>query len=151
MIMNALQPHRYPSPNSQPSRPPRVRHRVQQRQSSQQPIVLEATVKLTVNCVLALTAIVTLVKLIPYNQAQVADLERLEAEVQEASTKVATLETDFDRHFDPQQALNVMQEQNIRFNPKQRQIVWLQPDTKKAEQPGATGQQQANATGASPD
>lgn len=148
--MNALQPHRYSAPAPRPSRSPQGRTRVQPRQNSQQPIVLEATVKLTVNCVLAATAIVTLAKLIPYNLEQRTDLERLQAEVKEATTKVAALETDFDRHFDPQQSLNVMQEQNIRFNPKQRQVVWLQPDTQKAEKPGA-GSQQADAVGTIPD
>jgi hypothetical protein len=131
--MNALQPHRDPSPTPIPSRQPRVRSR--SRQSTQraphQALVIETSMKLGVNLILAAVAISTLARLIPYNTEQQADLQRLQVEVAEAGSQVAGLQKEFDRHFDPQQALNVMQEQNIRLNPKQRQVVWLDPDTQK--------------------
>ncbi|MBF2049372.1 MAG: hypothetical protein EDM05_040335 [Leptolyngbya sp. IPPAS B-1204] len=133
--MNALQPQHDPSPSPNPSRRHRVRRqprRLPQR-SPHHTLAVETTVKLGVNLLLATTAIITLARLIPYNTQQQADLVRLEAEVKEASTKVAGLQEDFDRHFDPQQAVTVMQEQNIRFNPKQRQVVWLTPETQKPE------------------
>lgn len=132
--MNALkQPQHNPTP-AQPSRLPRVRSR--SRQTYHRELAAEASIKLCVNCVLASITVVTLMKLIPANLTQQADLERLKAEVSEAELAVAQLEQDFDRHFDPQQSINVMQEENIRFNPKQRQIVWLNP-TAKPEKPAA--------------
>ncbi|MCU0524117.1 MAG: hypothetical protein MUF72_04760 [Elainella sp. Prado103] len=128
----------------QANRPPKVRMRPRQRHAPQQIIAVEAAIKLSVNLVLGVTAIVTLHKLIPVNLQQQADLQRLRAEVAEAQTKVAALEEDFDRHFDPQQALNIMQEQNIRFNPKQRQVVWLDPKVKQAADPTADPLHQAD-------
>jgi hypothetical protein len=128
--MNALQPKHDPTP-SQPSRLPRVRSR--SRQTYHRELAAEAAIKLCVNCVLASITVATLFRLIPSNLEQQADLKRLQGEVSEADIAVSKLENDFDRHFDPQQSLNVMQEQNIRFNPKQRQIVWLNPQSKPAE------------------
>lgn len=149
MTMNALQPYRDPLPSPVPSRKTRVRSRPQKHQSPHQALVLESTAKLAINLVLMATAVSTLFRLIPYNMQQQADLQHLQAEVNEIGKQVATLQGDFDRHFDPQQALNVMQEQSIRFNPKQRQIVWLDPDTKTART-SSDGSQQADAT-ATPD
>jgi hypothetical protein len=83
------------------------------------------------NLLFATAALSALVKLIPSNLEQQEDLRRLQVEVNEASSQVASLQADFDRHFDPQQTMNVMQEQNIRFNPRQRQVVWLNPDLEK--------------------
>lgn len=149
MTMNALQPYRDPSPSPVPSRKTRVRSRSQKHPSSQrsphQALVIESTAKLTINLVLMAAAVSTLVRLIPYNTQQQADLQHLQAEVTEIGKQVATLQGDFDRHFDPQQALNVMQEQSIRFNPKQRQVVWLEPSTKTANK-SSEGAQQADAT-----
>lgn len=125
--------------------PPKVRVRPRQRQAPHQGVAIEAAVKLGVNLVLGVTAIVTLHRLIPINLQQQTDLERLRAEVAEAQTKVATLEEDFDRHFDPQQALNIMQEQNIRFNPKQRQVVWIDPKLQKAAAPDSEAAQTQTA------
>lgn len=130
--MNALQPQHNPPPE-RPSRLPRVRSR--SRQTYHRELAGEAAIKLCVNCVLATITIATLVRLIPSNLEQQTDLQRLQGEVSEASLAVSQLEQDFDRHFDPQQSLNVMQEQNIRFNPKQRQIVWLTPNQNSKQTP----------------
>jgi hypothetical protein len=135
--MNALQPQRDPLParpaQRQVQQPVQRRSRShsRQRQAPHQTTVIETSLKLIVNLIFGLVAATTLAKLIPHNLEQQADLERLRGEVKELGTKVASLEEDFDRHFDPQQALNVMQEQNIRFNPKQKQVVWLTPNPQK--------------------
>lgn len=127
--MNALQPHHYPSPK--PPRKPRIRSQARQRQSPHRATAIEVATKLGINLLFAAAALSALVKLIPANLEQQEDLQRLQVEVDEATSKVVILQADFDRHFDPQQAMNVMQEQNIRFNPKQRQVVWLKPDLQK--------------------
>jgi hypothetical protein len=137
--MNALQPQRDPLPprstaqQSQRQAPPqrRARSYSRQRQAPHQTTLIETSLKLTVNLIFGLVAATTLARLIPHNLEQQTDLERLRGEVKELGTAVASLEEDFDRHFDPQQALNVMQEQNIRFNPKQKQVVWLDSDPQK--------------------
>lgn len=100
-------------------------------------MILEVSLKLTVNLILIAIGGSTLAHLIPHNMGHQRDLEGLRAEVKEADAKVDGLQEDFDRHFDPQQAFNVMQEQNIRFNPRQKQVVWLKPDAKDAKSDAA--------------
>ncbi|NJO77418.1 MAG: hypothetical protein HC827_02130 [Cyanobacteria bacterium RM1_2_2] len=137
--MNALQPHPYSSPK--PPRKPRVRSQSRQsrpRQSPHRAAAIEAAVKVGINFLFAAAALSALVKLIPSNLQQQEDLRRLQVEVDEASSQVASLQADFDRHFDPQQTMDVMQEQNIRFNPRQRQVVWLNPDLEKDLEAGST-------------
>lgn len=98
--------------------------------------------KVGINFLFAAAALSALVKLIPSNLQQQEDLRRLQVEVDEASSQVASLQADFDRHFDPQQTMDVMQEQNIRFNPRQRQVVWLNPDLEKDLEAGSTSEGQ---------
>lgn len=143
--MNALQPQPHHDPSPSRSRSPRVRSRVRKQQLPHQALAFEVSIKLAVNVVLSTVAITALVELIPYNLEQQATLQQLESEVEEVAAKVASLQADFDRHFDPQQALNVMQEQNIRFNPQQRQVVWLNPKTQKAETGSTDSVQQADS------
>ncbi len=153
--MNALQPQHDPAPRrlacspqvkAQPQVTSRRRSRTRsRRQSPHQAAVLEVSLKLTVNLILVATGVSTLARLIPYNMSQQSDLERLRTEVKEASAKVGGLQEDFDRHFDPQQALNVMQEQNIRFNPRQKQVVWLKPDAQPEAAPKSDSASEANA------
>lgn len=124
--MNALQRHPEPLP-TRPAPTPRrrVRNRPKQRPSAHQVALFESGLKLTINLVLIAVAGTTLATLIPHNLRQRAQLEQLQSEVKEIDGKVAQLEEDLGRNFDPQQALNVMQEQNIRFDPSQKQVVWL--------------------------
>ncbi len=124
--MNALQRHPEPIP-ARPSPTPRrrVRSRSQQRPSTDQVAVFESGLKLSINLILIVAAGTTLVTLIPHNLRQRAELERLQSEVQEVNGRVVQLREDLSRNFDPQQALNVMQEQNMRFDPRQKQVVWL--------------------------
>jgi hypothetical protein len=109
-------------------------------QKPHQALAIETAAKLSVNIVLILTAVSTLAKLVPYNLDQRAKLQVLEAEVLSLAGQVDALKTDFDRNFDPRQTINVMQQENIRFNPKQRQVVWLKD---KTEQTATTGQHPA--------
>jgi len=137
MTMSALPSYSDPLPPN-PSRPRRVRPRKSQK--PHQALAIETAAKLSVNIVLILTAVSTLAKLVPYNLDQRAKLQVLEAEVLSLAGQVDALKTDFDRNFDPRQTINVMQQENIRFNPKQRQVVWLKD---KTEQTATTGQHPA--------
>lgn len=127
--MHALQPSR---PPLQPAPPPRRRvGRASQRrrQNSYPALAAEASVRLTVNCVLAIAAVSALVKLLPYNVAQLGKLQEIHTEVASLEQQVGELQADFNHHFDPKQARSVMQEQSSRIDPQQRQVVWLSPGT----------------------
>jgi hypothetical protein len=85
-----------------------------------------------------------LVRLIPYNTSQQGKLRELRTEVADVEGRVHQLQADFNRHFDPQQAMSVMQEQSIRVDPKQRQVVWL-PPSESANQ--STNHDEVTSTG----
>lgn len=121
--MNAFQPLTPPPPPDRSSARPR-----RQRQRHR-PLATEALVKLSVNGVLAIAAVSALVRLLPYTLTQQAKLLELEAEVTDLGNRVDRLQADLNRQFDPQQAASIMQEQSIRVDPRQRQIVWLNPAT----------------------
>jgi hypothetical protein len=90
-------------------------------------IAAEVSAKLLVNLVLAIASASALVKLLPYSLAQQAKLQEIRAEVSLVGNRVAQVQGDFDRNFDPQQMRAIMQEQSSRVDPQQRQVVWLTP------------------------
>lgn len=124
--MNAFQPAPRPLP---PSAKPRLRdsrQRLQHRQRQMhRAIARESGIKLAVNALLGITAVVTLVKLLPINAAQQDKLTVLRTEVTSAQQRVDQLESSFSRYFDPQQTRRVMQEQGNWLNPHQVQIIWV--------------------------
>lgn len=124
--MNALQPS---PPPSRRSRTRRAGHAAFQhkRQKANQVLALEAGVKLGVNILLAIVAGVALVKLIPYTTAQQAKLIELKTEVASVQQRVDTLQTNFNRYFDPQQTQQLMQEQTNRIGSHQLKIILVEP------------------------
>lgn len=127
--MHAIQPSR---PNLRPVTTPKrsaaPRRKQQHTQKhSYRAIAVELSAKLTVNLILIAAAGTALVKLIPYNQSQQSELKDLRTEVASVEGRVSELRSDFGRHFDPQQAMSVMQEQSNRINPTQRQIIFKSP------------------------
>ncbi len=124
--MNAFQPAPRPLPPSPKPRPRNSRQRLQHRhQQMHRAIARESGIKLVVNAVLAVTAVVTLVKLVPINAAQQDKLTSLRTEVASAQQRVDRLEASFERYFDPQQTRRVMQEQGNWLNPHQVQVIWV--------------------------
>lgn len=135
--MNALQPPSRPSSSPSSSRQVAPRKRRVPRRNIHRTIAFEVSVKIGVNTVLAITAISTLVRLVPYNMAQQEKLNELQVEVAAMEEQVANLRAEFDRHFDPQQTMSVMQEQSARVNPNQRQVFWMVPSSTTAQEPQA--------------
>lgn len=105
----------------------RSRRQPQLRRHPHQAVATEVGIKLVVNLVLAIASISALVKLLPYNLNQQTKLREITTEVAAVEGRVDRVQTDFNRHFDPQQATSVMQEQTSRVQPGQRPIVWVNP------------------------
>lgn len=124
--MHALRPSQPPLQPVEPRRRVALRARAGQNRNSHRAIAAEVGAKLTVNVILAIAAVTTLVKLLPYNLAQQDKLQELKTEVTAVENRVDRLRTDFNRHFDPQQARNIMQEQNAWIEPGRQQVVWLE-------------------------
>lgn len=144
--MNA-QPSNRPSVSSTSEQQAAVRVRRQTRRQVHRSVALEISARLGVNLLLAAAAISALVRLVPYNLAQQDRLAELEAEVADVEQRVNTLRSEFDRHFDPQQAVSVMQEQSVRVDPNQRQIIWVAPSSTVAQEGEAADEQQASTKG----
>lgn len=127
--MNAIQPHSdSPHPLGTvrvPSR--RLRQRSRRRTSPHQSAAVELGAKLVVNVVLAIAAVSALAKLVPYNLSYQDKLHKLRGEVAALDQRVQTLQTDFNRRFDPQQARSIMQEQTNRVDPSQLRVIWVDP------------------------
>jgi cell division protein FtsL len=135
----SAQPSRRPSsPPSQSLRRRPRRASASSRRSSRDPhqaTAIEVSVRLGVNVLLGIIAVSTLIKLVPYNLSQQQRLGEVRSEVAKLDQRVDELRAEFDRHFDPQQSMHVMQEQSARVNPNQRQIIWVTPSTTTAQQP----------------
>lgn len=149
--MNA-QPSRRPAPSVPSAHPAAasVRRSAPKRavrKSPYQALVTEASVRLGANVLLGLVAISALVKLIPYTLDQQTKLQDLHIEVKTVEKRVDQLRAEFDRHFDPQQAVSVMQEQSVRVDPNQRQIIWVNPSDNVAQDPRMQGEQHASTEG----
>ncbi|MEM9908442.1 MAG: hypothetical protein AAF921_25865 [Cyanobacteria bacterium P01_D01_bin.44] len=92
-----------------------------------QSAVLESSVKLTVNLLLAVVAGTTLAKLLPYYQTQRSELQSLQEAVQTAEHSRVSLWDEFSRNFDPQQAPSVMQEHSGKSLATRRAVVLVDP------------------------
>ncbi len=125
--MNALHQPRQPlEPATHPrSVRPKRKSRQHRRFNPYRGIAIENTAKLVVNIVLVVGAVSALVKLLPYNISQQAKLREISTEVKLTESRVADLQTDFNRSFDPQQARKIMQEQSNRVDPKLHQVFLL--------------------------
>ena len=86
---------------------------------------VEVTIKLIFSWVLALGAIVALVKLVPYHFSQQAKLREIDAQVEETRGRVDRLKEELNRNFDSQQSQNLMEEYSPRLAPHQSIIFWL--------------------------
>lgn len=110
---------------------PRRRNRPSQtlktrRHQRYQTTAIELTVKLTTNLVLSACVISACVKILPHFHASEDKLTQIQSEVKQTQERVESLQADFSRHFDPQQAASIMQEHSNRVAPGQRPVIWLE-------------------------
>lgn len=130
--MTAAQPIQHPSTSAESlKRRRRRRHSLRSRQvrypESHKGLAVEAAAKLTLNLILAATAVSALVRIVPYHQAQAIKLQKIESAVSIAELEATELRQDFNRYFDPAQANHIMQEQSGRESPNQKTVVWVEP------------------------
>lgn len=121
--MHALKPSSLP-----PSPPKRVRTvpraKAKQRQRPHRAVIVEATVRLSVNVILSTVALSALTQLLPYRSSQGAKLQELQAAVKSTSEREQRVQDHFKQYFDPYQADANMQAQSHRIGVQQRRIVW---------------------------
>ncbi|MEM8610737.1 MAG: hypothetical protein AAGF93_01875 [Cyanobacteria bacterium P01_H01_bin.105] len=97
------------------------------RSKARQSLVLESTVKLTVNILLAVVATSTITRLLPYYRQQKAELEQLNHSILSLEKEHAGVWQDFSHNFDPEQSGRIMREQSGQEDPSRHPIVWIDP------------------------
>jgi hypothetical protein len=131
--MNAIQPSQPPLQPIQKRRViPRPKRHLRQR--SYQVMALESTAKTAVNLVITAVAASALVQLLPYHWLQQEKLREVHTEVKLMEGHVNSLQVEFSRNFDPQQAKSIRQQQGYRFDPSQRRVVIMNQDGRVIEQ-----------------
>ena len=121
--MHALKPSYLPPQPLQPTRTvPRQKAKTKQR--PYRAVIVEATVKLSVNVVLSAVAIGALAQLLPYRSSQAAKLQELQVTVKSTEERVQRTQNKFKQYFDPYQTDANMQAQSNRLGAQQRRIVW---------------------------
>lgn len=135
--MHALQPI---TPTPQPPRRSRTatQPRPQPKRHPHRAIVIETSIKLTVNVVLSTVAISALTHLVPYIDTQKTKLAEVQAAVKSTHDRLQHTQARFSRYFDPYQTKVLMQEQSDRVDPNQRQVLLEGlPETAPTEPPAA--------------
>ena len=94
---------------------------------ARQALVLESTVKLTVNILLAVVATSTITRLFPYYQQQKAELEQLNRSILALEKEHDGVWQDFSHNFDPEQSGRIMREQSGQEDPDRHPIVLIDP------------------------
>lgn len=125
--MNALQQPRQPLETVEQHRQVKPKRKLRQRSrfNPYQAKAIENTAKLVVNMVLVVGAVSGFVRLLSYNASQQTKLQEISTEVKLTEGRVADLQTDLNRSFDPQQAQKIRQEQSNRVDPQQRPVFFV--------------------------
>lgn len=97
------------------------------RGKARQSLVLESTVKLTVNILLGVIATSTIAKLLPYYQQQKVELDQLNQSILSLEKEHDGVWEDFSHNFDPEQSGRIMGEQSGQDNPSRHPIVLIDP------------------------
>jgi len=90
-------------------------------------LLAEIFLKLGLNGILAVGAIATLTRLLPYQQVQEIKLHEVRMQVEETQRRVGEIRNNFNRNFDPHQSRKVMEELSPRLDPNQRNIFLTNP------------------------
>jgi cell division protein FtsB len=114
--------------NRQP--PKKVRRQPRQRNKPYQGIVVEMSLKLILSWVIAIGAIASVFKLLPYHLSQQSKLKELRFQVEETNARVDKLRDELHHNFDPQQTQNLKEQYSSLTSPNQSRIYWLEKNQK---------------------
>ncbi len=122
--------------NSSSQTPQPVRRNARKRHNPYRGITAEITLKLILSWAIAMGAIASLFKLLPYHLTQQAKLKELRIQVQETDARVNKLKEQLNHNFDPQQTKSLMEQYSSLTSPNQSRIYWLREDSPaKRDQP----------------
>ena len=112
-------------------RPPKkVRRKTPQRVNPYRGVTTEISLKLILSWAIALAAIASLFRLLPYHLSQRAKLKELRTQVEETDARVTKLREQLNHNFDPQRTQSLMEQYSSLTSPNQSRIYWL-PENKE--------------------
>lgn len=92
-------------------------------------ITVEITLKLILSWAIAISAIASLFRLLPYHLTQQAKLKELKIQVQETDARVSKLREQLNYNFDPHRTQSLMEQYSTLTTPNQSRIYWLPEGT----------------------
>ena len=116
------------------NRQPRKKIRPKSRQNPYRGVTAEITLKLILSWAIAIAAIASLFRLLPYHLSQQAKLKELRMQVDETEARVGKLRNQLNYNFDPQKTQSLMEQYSSLTSPNQSRIYWLPEDKKEANQ-----------------
>jgi hypothetical protein len=105
-----------------------VRHKTNQRRDLYRGVRAEISLKLILSWAIAIGAIASFCRLLPYHLTQQAKLKELRIQVQETDARVTKLKEQLNHNFDPQQTQSLMEQYSTLTTPNQSRIYWLEND-----------------------
>ena len=105
--------------------PKAVRRKPRKRSNPYRGVTAEISLKLILSWAIAISAIASLFRLLPYHLTQRAKLKELRIQVEETDARVTKLREQLNHNFDPQQTQSLMEQYSTLTSPNQSRIYWL--------------------------
>jgi hypothetical protein len=96
-------------------------------------VTVEVSLKLVLSWIIAIAALSSLIKLVPYHLSQQAKLKELRTQIKETDARVSQLREQLHHNFDPQQTRSLMEQYSSLLSPNQSRIYWLPKANDKPE------------------
>ena len=107
----------------------KIRRKTRKRHHPYRGITAEIWLKLILSWAIALGAIASVFRLLPYHLTQQAKLKELQIQVQETDARVVKLRKQLNYNFDPQRTQNLMEQYSSLTSPNQSRIYWLEEES----------------------
>ena len=117
--------------NSPKRRPKKTSPKSSRRSNPYRGVTAEISLKLLLSWAIAIAAIASLLRLLPYHFSQQAKLKELRIQVAETDARVAKLREQLNSNFDPQKTQSLMEQYSSLSSPNQSRIYWLPEDKKQ--------------------
>lgn len=111
--------------NSGKQAPKAAPHNTYQRRNLYRGVTAEISLKLILSWAIAIGAIASFFRLLPYHLTQQEKLKELRIQVQETEARVTQLREQLNHNFDPQQTQSLMEQYSTLTTPDQSRIYWL--------------------------
>ena len=119
--------------NSDRGKPKKARRNSRHRAHPYRGATTEIGLKLILSWIIAISAIASLCRLLPYHLTQKAKLKELRVQVQETDARVSKLREELNHNFDPQKTQSLMEEYSSLTSPNQSRIYWLQDEQQESQ------------------